>query len=107
MMHESPCLSCTRVRDSKNCENKTCKDWQAWFIDRWESMREHVRAEMETASTTEVGIPLGGERYAHPHRVRAYLDTDPCDRCPCPIDVCHSPCPVKLEWSKKTREVNL
>lgn len=101
----SPCLYCTRVRDPKNCENKTCKDWQAWFIDRWESMREYVRAEMGNASTEEAGVPLGGYRYASPHRVLRYLQTDPCNTCPCPKDVCHTPCPVKAAWNEKQKEV--
>ena len=39
---ESPCLACTRVRDPKNCENKLCREWQAWFIDRWEAMRTSI-----------------------------------------------------------------
>lgn len=100
----SPCLHCTRVRDPKNCENKTCKDWQAWFIDRWEAMREHVRAEMENVSIEEVGVPLGGHRYASPHRAQQYLLNDPCNACPCPKDVCHTPCPVKSAWEEKNKE---
>lgn len=100
----SPCVHCTRVRDPKNCENKGCKDWQAWFIDRWEAMREHVRAEMETAETTDAGIPLGGQRYAPPHRVREYLQTDPCEHCMCPKDICHAPCPVKSAWTQTKKE---
>lgn len=98
---ESPCVHCKRVKDPKNCENKLCKDWQAWFIDRWETMREQVRKEMDTAQLTVCGIPLGGNQYAHPHRVREYLNADPCDQCPCPKDLCHSPCPVKNAWLEK------
>ena len=101
----SPCLNCTRVREPQNCENKTCKDWQAWFIDRWESMREYVRAEMEKAPTEESGVPLGGRQYASPHRVQAYLRKDPCEACLCPRDVCHAPCPVKIAWVEKKKEV--
>lgn len=103
-MMESPCNYCTRVRDPQNCENKTCKDWQAWFIDRWESMREHVRKEMDAAPMEETGIPLGGNRYTHPHRVRQYLAADPCGQCACPKDVCHTPCPVKAAWDAKKKE---
>ena len=102
---ESPCLHCTRVRDPENCENKLCKDWQAWFFDRWESMREQVRKEMEQCHSRELGIPLDGEYYAHPHRIQEYLDNDPCDRCACPRDVCHTPCPAKIAWSEKVNEV--
>ena len=104
-MMESPCLQCTRVRDPKNCENKLCKDWQAWFIDRWESMRDFVRSEMEQAPTQEVGIPLGGRIYAHPHRVREYMQQDPCQRCLCPKDRCEVPCPSKEAWLKMQRKV--
>ena len=102
---ESPCVHCTRVKDPKNCENKLCKDWQAWFIDRWETMRERVRKEMDSAELTESGIPLGGKQYAHPHRVREYLQSDPCDGCPCPKDLCHRPCPVKNAWLEKRGEL--
>jgi len=100
-MMNSPCIHCIRVRDPKNCENKTCKDWQAWFIDRWESMREYVRSEMEKRSFEEPGVPLGGNQYTSPHRVQEYLKQDPCDTCPCPKDVCHTPCPVKSAWLEK------
>ena len=106
MTPKSPCLTCTRVKDPKNCENKTCRDWQAWFIDRWESMREYVRAEMEKVPVFEVGIPLGGEKYAPPHLVRAYLATDPCDACAYPRTNCHKPCPSKALWLSKQKEVN-
>lgn len=103
---ESPCLQCTRVRDPKNCENKLCKDWQAWFIDRWESMRDHIRAEMEQAPIRDIGIPLGGQTYASPHRVREYMSQDPCQRCLCPKDRCEVPCPVKHTWLQMRKEVN-
>ena len=104
---ESPCLQCTRVRDPKNCEAKTCKDWQAWFIDRWESMRENVRKEMEKASLTGTGVPLGGQHYVSPHRVREYLEKDPCCSCLCPKDVCHTPCPLKSAWLEGQKGENL
>ena len=96
MKYESPCLTCTRVRDPKNCENKTCRDWQAWFIDRWEAMRENVRREMNTAQLQETGIPLGGHLYTHPDRVRGYLENDPCKSCP--FGHCQIPCVVRKAW---------
>ena len=96
MKYESPCLTCTRVRDPKNCEAKTCRDWQAWFIDRWEAMRECVRKDMAQAQLREVGVPLGGHHYAPPHQVTAYLRHDPCDTCPALR--CAQPCPVKKAW---------
>lgn len=104
---KSPCLNCTRVRDPINCENKTCKDWQAWFIDRWESMRENVRSQMENASVSEIGVPLGGNRYLPPHRMEEYLDADPCDRCHCPKSICTTPCPAKVHWNDLQSGVRL
>lgn len=101
----SPCLECSRVRDPQACENKLCKDWQAWFIDCWEAMRRNVRAQMEESTTQDIGIPLGGQRYAHPHRMQDYLREDPCNRCLCPKDVCHSPCPARTAWAEKQNEV--
>ena len=44
-MIEHPCKTCTRVKDPKKCENKTCKDWQKWFMDRWEAMRRNHHEE--------------------------------------------------------------
>ena len=102
---KSPCLECTRVRDPQNCENKLCKEWQAWFIDRWEAMRANVRAQAEEAPITEVGIPLGGHRYASPHRIHEYLEQDPCDRCLYPKDHCRFPCPTRFAWAQKKCEV--
>ena len=101
---DSPCLHCIRVKDPKNCENKACKEWQAWFIDRWESMRSFVRAEMEHTETKDVGLPLGGHHYPHPHLIQEYLANHPCDRCPCQKG-CSIPCPVKIAWTKKVTEV--
>ena len=100
---KSPCFSCTRVRDPINCENKTCKDWQAWFFDRWESMRENVRTQMQNAPVTEIGVPLGGRRYISPHRMEEHLHTDPCSQCKCPQSICTTPCPTKTIWSNRQK----
>ena len=35
-MTPSPCLTCTRVADPKDCENKQCKPWSQWFLSRWD-----------------------------------------------------------------------
>lgn len=98
---KSPCFTCTRVRDPMKCENKTCKDWQAWFLDRWESMRENVRSRMANAPVTEIGVPLGGHRYISPHRMEDHLNTDPCSQCKCPQSICVTPCPAKDIWNKQ------
>ena len=95
----SPCSECTRVKDPQNCENKQCKEWQAWYIDRWETMRKNVRAQMDDAPLLDLGVPLGGQRYISPHRIREYCSEDPCSRCLYPKDSCHFPCPSKLAWA--------
>lgn len=41
-MSEWPCKTCTRVKDPENCGNKICQEWQRWFLDRWETMREYL-----------------------------------------------------------------
>ena len=101
----SPCFECTRVRDPQACENKICREWQGWFLGRWDAMRENVRKQMDATTTCDIGIPLGGERYAPPHRMQAYLADDPCDRCLCPKDLCHMPCPARMNWAEKNAGV--
>ena len=41
MAAKKPCDTCTRVFDPRNCENKTCRVWQKWFLQSWEDMRQH------------------------------------------------------------------
>lgn len=101
----SPCFTCTRVRDPKNCENKLCKDWQSWFIGRWNAMRKALCAEAAQAPVDDIGFPLGGNRYASPHRVRDFLDVNPCRKCVYPADACQMPCKTKLAWSEMQSEV--
>ena len=36
-----PCSNCTRVKDPKTCENKTCKLWKDWFLIRWQEIRNY------------------------------------------------------------------
>ena len=50
---DSPCLTCTRVKDPKNCENKTCKPWQAWFLAWWKGMQSNVRSQMPQTEQSE------------------------------------------------------
>ena len=38
MANESPCLTCTRVKDPANCENKNCQAWKAWFLKKWNEL---------------------------------------------------------------------
>ena len=102
---KSPCFTCTRVLDAKNCENKLCKDWQSWFIGRWKAMRKALCAEAAQAPVGDIGVPLGGNRYASPHRVRDFLDVNPCRKCVYPADACQMPCKTKLAWSEMQSEV--
>lgn len=32
----SPCLTCLRVKNPGDCENKNCRVWSAWFMGRWD-----------------------------------------------------------------------
>ena len=103
---DSPCLTCTRVRNPGNCENKTCKEWRAWFIDRWETMRKNVRKSVDHTPIKEYGLPLGGHRYAPPHQLQTFMQTDPCETCYCPTDVCTTPCQLKLVWQQRKEKPN-
>ena len=100
----SPCLTCTRVRDPQNCESKVCKEWRAWFIARWEAMRANVAKSIHHAPVEEHGVPLGGRRYASPHRVQAFIKNDPCKTCYCPKDMCTRPCLLRLAWEQRKGE---
>ena len=101
----SPCLECIRVRDPQNCENKCCKDWQAWFLDRWETMRENVRKQIKESPAVERGVPLGGHHYATPHQIQVYLQNDPCNGCKGLKNLCQEPCAAKTRWNQMRHEV--
>lgn len=36
---DNPCNHCVRVPDPAQCDNKQCKVWQRWFLDRWQQVR--------------------------------------------------------------------
>ena len=40
---QSPCKSCTRVKDPLNCENKNCATWREWFSARWKLINDYYR----------------------------------------------------------------
>lgn len=103
--YPNPCLTCTRVADPESCENKTCRDWKQWFINRWEWIRAYPYYQMNEAEHKPVGVPLGGRHYAHPVQVQAYLAEDPCKNCSCPQDVCIVPCRIRKAWEKAKEEV--
>lgn len=95
----SPCLTCTRVRDPQNCDNKLCQPWRQWFRRRWDMIHRYPREQIER-SRQPVGVPLGGRRYALPHEVEAYLKEDPCKECKCPKALCSTPCQYKKMWTQ-------
>lgn len=43
-LKKSPCLTCTKVTDPKNCENKQCRLWSKWFMERWEQIHGYYEA---------------------------------------------------------------
>lgn len=105
--YPSPCLSCTRVKDPRDCENKNCMLWRKWFLGRWELIHSYPAAMMAQAKMEPVGVPLGGRHYAAPHQVTAYLQKDPCQSCLCPKELCSSACRVKKSWEEAKKEVFL
>ncbi len=97
-MQVSPCLRCVRVADPVACEDKDCALWRRWYIKKWEDMRFSVRGGMERVKCAPAGVCIGGVHYSQPHRVRGYLQKDPCDGCLCPKDLCVLPCVIKRNW---------
>ena len=100
----SPCLTCTRVPNPRNCENKQCRLWQRWFLARWNLIHTWPRAVMDREDFRPGGVAVGGSLYAHPDEVRRYLATDPCKGCLCPRDLCATPCRRKVTWLEAKEE---
>ena len=96
----NPCLTCTRVKKPQDCENKNCKVWQKWFLQRWELIRGFPRQAMEQGPLKQAGVPLGGHIYCHPSQTRAYLQHDPCSSCHCPRELCTGPCRIRRAWDE-------
>lgn len=105
-MKISPCLTCSRVENPQKCENKNCNVWRQWFISSWDQMRSFPRQLRQDREPVPVGVPLGGRRYAAPHETLRYLETDPCEGCLCPRDLCATPCRVRLNWERAGNEVS-
>ena len=101
----SPCMTCRRVPDPRQCENKLCKPWRAWFLERWELIRAYPRVCMEVYAPEPVGVVIGGRHYAAPHQVSGYLGKDPCDGCRCPRELCATPCREKRAWTQAREDV--
>lgn len=97
-MKMSPCMRCVKVEDPTACNNKDCAAWRKWYISRWDDMRFSVRGGMERVKREPAGVCIGGNYYSQPHRVRGYLQKDPCKGCLCPKDLCVLPCAIKRSW---------
>lgn len=100
----SPCLYCTGVENPAECENKNCGPWRHWFICRWEQLRREARSIWEN-SPGNLGVSVGGRKYAAPHQVTEYLETDPCSQCGSPRNLCSVPCRRKRNWENNRKEI--
>lgn len=100
-----PCNRCVKVPDPHQCENKDCRQWRQWFIDKWDTLRVKPRLEIETRPRESEGVCIGGRYYALPHRVDNYLRNDPCEKCLCPRDLCVLPCRIKRDWLAARQDV--
>lgn len=106
MTQISPCTYCSRVPDPRQCDNKKCVPWQKWFLAKWEETRKQFSVPYRKAVPAEGGIPLGGHRYPHPHRVREYRENGPCPACKLPKELCTAPCPAQEAWLKGKEKVD-
>lgn len=104
-MSISPCMHCAKVPEPRQCENKECKLWRQWFVEKWNAMRAVPRLEQEKLPRQPEGVCIGGNFYAPPHRVNSYLQKDPCKGCLCPRDLCVIPCRVKRDWEQARQDV--
>ena len=107
MRKPSPCLYCTRVEDPDDCENKKCRQWREWFVERWEQLRSMPRLQCEAEGVQKLGVCVGGQVYAAPNQIENYLRKDPCTQCLCPKDLCSEPCRLKRAWEEARNEVYL
>lgn len=101
----SPCLTCLRSECAEQCEDKRCPQWRRWFIGRWEQLCRYPRQVLERSAPQPVGVVIGGQHYAAPHQVLAYLNTDPCASCECyGSPECKTPCRVRRAWVRARKE---
>lgn len=76
-MGESPCLTCTSVKNPKICGNTDCVRWKSWFLQRWDDIQIAAgfkQKEPEPVSEVQSEddyIVVGGNKYYHPDTVRA------------------------------------
>lgn len=90
---KSPCLSCTRVANPLDCENKQCKAWKTWFLARWALIHAYPRKAMDCDDRKPSGVSVGGRTYAPPERVREYLAIRPLHGLPVPQRFVQHPLP--------------
>lgn len=66
----SPCITCTRVANPLDCENKQCKLWQKWFLARWALIHAYPRKAMDKDDRKPAGVSVGG---VYQERTRAVV----------------------------------
>ena len=86
--HHSPCFTCTRVPDPRACDNKECRPWRQWFIDRWAEI--HALAPQDQSKD-------------HTSRMTA---VDPCDGCICARIACIGLCQKKQQWLEENGDID-
>ena len=59
--NESPCKTCTRVKNPAECGNKACNYWRAWFMHRWAEMRRHITEKPNITKQTMDALNKMGE----------------------------------------------
>ena len=96
----NPCTGCSRVPYPAECENLHCHLWRRWFITRWEEMRKSVRQQMDQAQTAPMGVPLGGNYYTPPHKIREYRAQNPCENCTI-RPLCKEKCNIRKLWEQQ------
>ena len=42
-MPQSPCKTCTRVKDPMNCSNRNCADWKKWYLNRQKQINGYAK----------------------------------------------------------------
>lgn len=43
MASKKPCDTCTIVKFPGGCERKQCREWQVWWLEKWEETRKIVQ----------------------------------------------------------------
>lgn len=53
MTNESPCKTCTRVKDPYTCGNINCIPWREWFLGWWAAMQKNCSALLQNIKQEE------------------------------------------------------